>query len=106
MRVASGLMITFFLGGWHIPYVSYEAVLAWARTIASSAGGASALAGLIHFLCFTVKLAIFLWIYVQVRWTLPRFRYDQLMDLGWKTMLPWALGNTIFTAIIFFVANS
>jgi NADH-quinone oxidoreductase subunit H len=106
MMVASGLMITFFFGGWAIPYVSYDQVLEFTKGIAATNSGASALAGLVHFLSFTVKLAIFLWIFVQVRWTLPRFRYDQLMDLGWKTMLPWALFNTILTAIIIFVANS
>jgi NADH-quinone oxidoreductase subunit H len=106
MMVASGLMITFFFGGWHIPYVSYETVLNWCQTIATTATGASLLAGLVHFLMWTLKLAVFLWIFIQVRWTLPRFRYDQLMDLGWKTMLPWALFNTILTAIVIFVASA
>lgn len=106
MMVASGLMATFFFGGWAIPYVPYEQVLQWAQGVTSTASGASALTGLIHFLAWLAKLAIFLWIFIQVRWTLPRFRYDQLMDLGWKTMLPWALANTILTALIFFVAHS
>jgi len=106
MMVASGLMITFFFGGWHIPYWPYESVLQWAQGIASTGTGASLLTGLIHFLVWTMKFAVFLWIFIQVRWTLPRFRYDQLMDLGWKTMLPWALFNTILTAIVIFVAHS
>ncbi|MGZ5279355.1 MAG: complex I subunit 1/NuoH family protein [Pseudobdellovibrionaceae bacterium] len=106
MMVASGLMITFFFGGWHIPYLPYESVLQWAQGIASTATGASLLTGLVHFLVWTMKFAVFLWIFIQVRWTLPRFRYDQLMDLGWKTMLPWALFNTILTAIVIFVAHS
>ena len=106
MMVASGLMATFFFGGWAIPFISYESVLAWTQTIAATSSGASALAGLIHFLAWSLKFAIFLWIFIHVRWTLPRFRYDQLMDLGWKTMLPWALFNTILTAIIFFIAHS
>jgi NADH-quinone oxidoreductase subunit H len=46
------------------------------------------------------KVVLFLWIFIWVRWTLPRFRYDQLMDLGWRKMLPWALANTILTAIV------
>jgi len=51
-------------------------------------------------------MAVFVWIFIQVRWTLPRFRYDQLMDLGWKTMLPWALANTILTAALIYVAHT
>lgn len=106
MMVASGLMVTFFFGGWHIPYISYDEVLNWCSGITATATRASLLTGLIHFLMWTMKFAVFLWIFIQVRWTLPRFRYDQLMDLGWKTMLPWALANTIVTAIIILIANS
>lgn len=106
MMVASALMTTFFFGGWGIPYISYDTVLTWAETVTQSQSGASALTGLIHFLVWNIKFAIFLWIFIQVRWTLPRFRYDQLMDLGWKTMLPWALFNTILTAVVFFIAHS
>ena len=58
------------------------------------------------FLVFMVKMLFFLWIFIWVRWTLPRFRYDQLMDLGWKTMLPWALFNTLVTAFVIFVFHS
>jgi NADH-quinone oxidoreductase subunit H len=47
-----------------------------------------------------LRVLLFLWIFIHVRWTLPRFRYDQLMDLGWKTMLPWALFNACATAVI------
>ena len=105
MMVASGLMATFFFGGWHIPLVTYQEVLHWAQGATATGSGASLLAGLVHFLAWMVKFAIFLWIFIQVRWTLPRFRYDQLMDLGWKTMLPWALANTILTALIIFIAH-
>jgi NADH-quinone oxidoreductase subunit H len=104
MMVGSALMITFFLGGYSIPYLSIPELQAKMAELTSSPEAAGALVSLITFLCFTVKLAIFLWIFIQVRWTLPRFRYDQLMDLGWKTMLPWALGNTIVTAIVMMVA--
>jgi NADH-quinone oxidoreductase subunit H len=52
------------------------------------------------------KILFFLWVFIWVRWTLPRFRYDQLMDLGWKTMLPWALFNAIATAVIVLVLRT
>lgn len=106
MMVASGLMATFFFGGWQIPGVSYNQVLEWAQGVVSTGTAASLLTSLIHFLVWNLKFALFLWIFIQVRWTLPRFRYDQLMDLGWKTMLPWALANTILTAVVIFIAHS
>jgi NADH-quinone oxidoreductase subunit H len=104
MMIASGLMVLFFFGGYQVPYVSIAQVQEWAASMTSSPGGASGLAALIHFLSFSIKFGLFLWIFIWVRWTLPRFRYDQLMDLGWKTMLPWALANTIITALAIYIA--
>lgn len=105
MLISAGLMTLFFFGGFQIPYVSPAQVNEWALTVTSSANWASALTALIHFLVFNVKFLFFVWVFVWVRWTLPRFRYDQLMDLGWKTMLPWALGNTILTALVIYIAS-
>ncbi len=105
MMIASGLMAIFFFGGYGIPYVTVEQVREWAMTVTSNANWASALVALIHFLVFNVKFFLFLWAFIWVRWTLPRFRYDQLMDLGWKTMLPWALANTIITAFVIYAAS-
>jgi len=105
MMVASGLMATFFLGGYNIPYTTTEQVYQFFLGFVESANAASALTSLAHFIMFTVKLGIFLWIFIWVRWTLPRFRYDQLMDLGWKTMLPWALANTILSALVIFAVS-
>lgn len=105
MMIASGLMAIFFFGGYGIPWVTVEQVREWAMTVTSNANWASALVALVHFLVFNVKFFLFLWLFIWVRWTLPRFRYDQLMDLGWKTMLPWALANTIITAFVIYIAS-
>lgn len=101
MMVASALMATFYFGGYTIPYVANEAVAQWVSSggLATHPNWAAFLTSLVFFLVFLVKVMIFLGIFIWVRWTLPRFRYDQLMDLGWKTMLPWALFNTVLTAV-------
>ena len=57
-----------------------------------------AVRGLVHLGIFALKVSFFLFLYIWVRWTLPRFRYDQLMSLGWKVMLPLALFNVVWTA--------
>ncbi len=81
---ASALIVTLFFGGWDVPFVD-EA-------------GLGALGAFISVLSFAFKTAFFLFLYLWVRWTLPRFRYDQLMHLGWKVLLPLALLNLILTA--------
>ena len=48
--------------------------------------------------CFVLKLVFFAWVFVWIRWTVPRFRYDQLMHMGWKVMLPMSMANLIFHA--------
>lgn len=105
MLVASGLMVTFYLGGYTLyPLITPE-TLAQAFSDFSPTK-ASILAAVVMHLVFMTKVVLFLWLFIWVRWTLPRFRYDQLMDLGWKTMLPWALGNTIVTAVVIFIMRT
>ncbi len=103
MMIAAGLATTFFFGGYGIPGITaqelQQVIVGWGYADQT----ANILNAVLHFLMYNVKFAIFLWIFIHVRWTLPRFRYDQLMDLGWKTMLPWALANTILTAIVIYV---
>ena len=99
MLVASALMVTFFLGGYTLyPILTPETVGKWFADFQPT--HASILAAVVLHVLFLAKVVFFLWLFIWVRWTLPRFRYDQLMDLGWKTMLPWALANTIVTAIM------
>ncbi len=102
MMVGSAVFITFFLGGYALPisFMTPEYFQNLFTGLGYSTAMTSLFTALIFFASFSVKLILLLWIFVWVRWTLPRFRYDQLMDLGWKTMLPWALVNTIVTALV------
>jgi NADH-quinone oxidoreductase subunit H len=84
MIVVSALTVTLFFGGWSLP--GYEPH-GWLGVIVSA-------------LVFFAKTAIFVWIFIWVRWTLPRFRYDQLMRLGWKALLPIALLNLLWVAFL------
>lgn len=103
MLVASALMVTFYFGGYTLwPFLTPEKM----NMVFSSFSPTwnSILTALVLHGVFMLKLLFFLWVFIWIRWTLPRFRYDQLMDLGWKTLLPWALINTIVTGIwIFFM---
>lgn len=84
MITSSALIVTLFLGGWQFPYLDRF-------------GLAPVLASLIQILTFVVKVAGMLFFYMWIRWTIPRFRYDQLMSLGWKVMIPLALLNIAVT---------
>jgi NADH-quinone oxidoreductase subunit H len=90
MLTASALMVTLFFGGWDIPFTQWD-----------NTGPAAVLKTVATLAVFTAKVFFFLFLYVWVRWTLPRFRYDQLMVLGWQVMLPLALGylTVLATAI-------
>jgi NADH-quinone oxidoreductase subunit H len=87
MITASALMATLFFGGWDVPFTTWDNVTPYSKW--------KTLATLIAFL---VKTGFFVFLYMWVRWTLPRFRYDQLMSLGWKFMLPLALAYVIVIA--------
>lgn len=107
MLVASALMVTFYFGGYTLyPILTPETVTAWAQGFGWGTTKVSLVSAAILHAVFLLKVLLFLWVFIWVRWTLPRFRYDQLMDLGWKTMLPWALANTIVTAIVVFVMRT
>jgi NADH-quinone oxidoreductase subunit H len=107
MMVASALLAVFYFGGYNLPIpgVTAETISTWLLQSGFSATKASLLSSMLLFAVFFVKMMLFLWVFVWVRWTLPRFRYDQLMDLGWKTLLPWALANTVVTAVVILLMN-
>lgn len=108
MMVASALVAVFYLGGYAFPVPGWteEVVSAFiASSFGVSGTALSVLTMLAFHLCLLAKIAFLLWIFIWVRWTLPRFRYDTLMNLGWRTLLPWTLGNAILTAIIIYIAK-
>ena len=104
MLVASSLMVILYFGGYNFYPFLNESTLQELLLPHFSITSVSLLTSLILFVCFFIKVAVFLWIFIWVRWTLPRFRYDQLMDLGWKTLLPWALVNAVGTAFFVWAA--
>lgn len=105
MMVGAALMVVLFFGGYGIPCLTINEVQEIGMNWFGSEIAANIFNTVVHFASFSLKFAVFLWIFIHVRWTLPRFRYDQLMDLGWKTMLPWALVNTILTATVIYITS-
>ena len=96
MVVVSAVATTVFLGGWYFPYV-------WGLTAAK---GYYNLYVLVSLFVFVVKCAVLLYLYFWFRWTFPRYRYDQLMDLGWKWLIPASLFNVVWTAITIFAVQA
>ena len=92
MIVGSAVSVTLFLGGWKFFGLEQMGGPFWS--------------GLISFGIFFAKTALFLFVFIWVRWTLPRFRYDQLMNLGWKFLLPTALTSIVVTATIWATTQS
>jgi NADH-quinone oxidoreductase subunit H len=99
---AAGLMTTLFFGGWQVPYLMRDGFhFPW--------GGVWFLPHLavvnLQVAAFTVKVLFFCWLQILLRWSVPRFRYDQVMRLGWKMLLPLALLNVTITAIVIIAAQ-
>jgi NADH-quinone oxidoreductase subunit H len=85
--VSSAVITTLFLGGWQFPYLQ-------------TFGLSPLLTSIFQVLTFCLKVGFMILFFIWVRWSVPRFRYDQLMNLGWKVMLPLSLLNIVITAVI------
>jgi len=90
MIISAALIVTLYLGGWQIPYIE-------------NLGLSSTLVIILQIGAFIFKLLAILFFIIWVRWSLPRFRYDQLMNLGWKVMFPLSLINIIWVAVLIMV---
>jgi NADH-quinone oxidoreductase subunit H len=97
--VIAGLVATLFLGGWAIPYLSTQTIIGGVGSVFGT-GFATGLCILLHFGCFMTKVVVMIWLQMALRWTLPRFRYDQVMDLCWKVLLPLSLANIFLTGLV------
>jgi NADH-quinone oxidoreductase subunit H len=87
MIIASAIITTLYLGGWQFPYLQ-------------EFGLPPLVESLIQVLTFSLKVVFLVFFFIWVRWSIPRFRYDQLMNLGWKVMLPLSILNITVTAIV------
>jgi NADH-quinone oxidoreductase subunit H len=85
--VLSSLAVTLFFGGWQVPWLGALKLAPWAVTV-------------LQVLAFNLKVFFFCWLQVLVRWTYPRFRYDQLMDFGWKVLVPLGVVNILVTGLV------
>ena len=94
MIIGSGLIVTLFLGGWSLPF----GLDAYLMSMAGDPQQIPWWLGLIHIGTFLAKVIAFILFFIWVRWTLPRFRYDQLMKLGWIIFFELALLNIFITA--------
>lgn len=93
MFAGSAMMVTLFFGGWTLPFAGLDQ------------SATSVWMGLAHIGIFLAKMLCFMGLFIWVRWMLPRFRYDQLMDLGWRRFIPLALANIVITAVVMMVMS-
>ena len=100
MIAGSGVIVTLFLGGWSLPFVPDGSCLSFFELAFVPGWLAGLIWGLVNVGVFFGKVSVLLFVFIWVRWTLPRFRYDQIMALGWKIMLNIALVNLLVTALI------
>jgi len=91
------LLTTLFFGGYHVPWLSSDGFhFPWGGEWLLPHG----IVVLFQIIMFNVKVIFFCWMQILIRWTYPRFRYDQLMDFGWKFLVPLSVINIVATAIV------
>jgi len=94
MFISSALLATLYFGGYNYPGMGW---------VSDALGGNTAT--IIGVVVLFAKILFFIFFYMWVRWTLPRFRYDQLMNLGWKVLIPLAIANILITGTVILAVN-
>jgi NADH-quinone oxidoreductase subunit H len=97
--VIAALTATIFLGGWAVPWISTDTIIGGISSW-FGLGFATGVCILIHFATFMLKVVFMIWLQMLLRWSLPRFRYDQVMDLCWKILLPLSIANVFVTGLV------
>lgn len=95
--IVAALVTTLFFGGWQVPYLLADG---FHLPGGASLGLPQIVVALLQVASFMLKVVFFCWLQIMIRWTVPRFRYDQLMRLGWLGLLPLALLNVVVTAAV------
>ncbi len=97
--VIAGVVSTIFLGGWAVPFLDQATIIGGIGSFMGE-GFATGLCVILHFMTFMLKLIVMIWLQMLLRWTLPRFRYDQVMNLCWKGLLPLSIANILITGAV------
>ena len=98
---SSALLVALFFGGCHLPFLYADGIhIAFGGTLLYSLKMSHLAVTVIHVIAFFGKTLLLTWLQVFIRWTLPRFRYDQVMKLGWTKLLPLALANILLTGLV------
>ncbi|HEU4533655.1 MAG TPA: NADH-quinone oxidoreductase subunit H, partial [Polyangiaceae bacterium] len=97
---SSALLVTIFLGGWNLPFLHRDGItVALGDSVLFAQPLGHVAVTLLQVLTFFVKLTLLTFWQIFIRWTLPRFRYDQIMAFGWKFLLPASLANLVLTGV-------
>jgi NADH-quinone oxidoreductase subunit H len=95
--LVAALVTTLFFGGWRVPWLERDGFHFPGQVMVALP---QLLVAVLGVTAFALKVIFFTWFQIVIRWTLPRFRYDQLMQLGWKGLLPVGLGNVLASAFV------
>ena len=92
--IGSAVFTLLFLGGWNLLPIGH---FPWPDSILGS---------ILSVGCFIAKVCVLIFFFIWIRWTLPRFRYDQVMDIGWKILLPLSIANLVFYMVVIGIMDS